>query len=114
MSKTASVAKATGASTVALTHTCADDDELISLTCKLSSAPTTAGAFTITLDANAGTAYDTVLYSVDPSVTSATSIFWYPDKRLRFDAGDIIKVDYANADARTYGVQLYYDTNPVM
>ena len=105
---------ATGAAAIAHSYTVRDNDEIIRVTCKFSIAPTSSENYTITLDSLAGAAYDVVLYSVDPSVASATSIVWSPDKRERFVAGDIITVAYTNTDTRTYGSVVYLDTNPAM
>ena len=80
--------------------------QLISVSCKFSSAPTTSENVTITLDANAGAAYDVVLYSVDPSASSLTTIFWQPDQPIYLEAGDVVVVAYTNTDTRTYGVQI--------
>ena len=80
---------------------------LMSVTCHFSAAPTTSEDFTITLDALAGAEYDTLLYSVDPSVTSATDIIWFPDGwELMTTGGDVIDAAFANTDLVTYGVQV--------
>ena len=80
--------------------------QVISVSCKFSTAPTTSEAFTITLDANAGAAYDTVLYTVDPSTTAVTSLVWQPEGPLYLEGGDAVDVAYTNTDTRTYGVQI--------
>lgn len=98
---------------IAVTRTCAAGEELLGVTVKFSSAPTTAGSLTVTLDSVSGAAYDVVLYSVDPSAAAATSIVWSNDGLARFAEGDAIVVAYANADNRTYGVSIYTDTNPL-
>ena len=82
------------------------DHKLLSVSLKFSTAPTTSQNFTITLNANAGEAYDTLLYSVDPSATSIASLLWQPDTELILEAGDAIDVAYTNTDTRTYGVQI--------
>jgi len=79
---------------------------LISVTLHMSAAPTTSENFTVTLDANAGAAYDTLLYSLDLSVSSVTNLLWQPDEPLLLEGGDAIDVAYANTDGRTYGVQI--------
>lgn len=76
------------------------------VTLHLSAAPTTSGNFTITLDAKAGAAYDTLLYSVDLSVGGITNLAWFPDGDFMLAVDDEIDVAYANADGRTYGVQI--------
>lgn len=105
-----SVFKANGTGTGAIATSMAvptgDTYRLISVSLNLNVAPTTAESFTITLDTNAGAAYDVLLYSVDPSVTSVTDIFWYPDETVLLEGGDEIDVAYPNSDNVTYGVQI--------
>lgn len=78
--------------------------EVLSVTCRLSSAPTTAGTFAVTLDSALGADYDATLYSVDPSVSSVTSVVWTPTAPLLLEGGDGVRVTYTNADKRTCGV----------
>ena len=75
----------------------------------VSAAPTTAGSFTVTLDSQFGAAYDTVLYSIDLSTASTTDVF-NNDLELLLEAGDALDVAYANADGRTIGVQLIFES----
>lgn len=77
---------------------------LVFVTCHFSAAPAAAGSLTITLNANAGAAYDTLLYSA--SMIAVTDLVWQPDQDLYLVAGSAIDVAYANADGRTYGVQI--------
>ena len=79
---------------------------LVSVSCKLAAAPTTSEDYTITLDARGGEMFDTLLYSVDPSVTSDTDLFWQPDNELLMEGGDSVAVAFTNTDATTYGVQV--------
>ena len=79
---------------------------LVSVTLHMSAAPTTSESFTITLDANAGAVYDTLLYSLDLSISSVTNLIWVPDAPLLLEGGDAVDVAYANTDGRTYGVQI--------
>ena len=72
----------------------------------MSAAPTTSENFTITLDANAGAAYDVLLYSLDLSAGSTTDLVWFPDEPLYLEGGDALDVAYANTDVGTYGLQL--------
>lgn len=98
----------TGAAAMAVTFTAIKACRLVSVTIKLSTAPTTSENLTITLDNAAGAAYDTVLYSGDPSATSATSIVLSDVNwgEVWLVSGDKITVAYANTDTRTYGVQI--------
>jgi hypothetical protein len=97
---------ATGSAAIAATHTATGWEEVLSVTLHFSSAPTTSENLTITLDANDGAAYDTLLYSIDPSASSVTDLVWFPDGTLVMENGDAIDVAYTNTDTRTYGVQI--------
>jgi hypothetical protein len=79
---------------------------VVSLTVNLSAAPTTAGALTITFNSHHGAAYDTLIYSVDPSAGAISDILWQPDEELDLVGGDALDVSYANPDSRTYGAVL--------
>ena len=77
------------------------------VTAHLSAAPTTSESYTITLDADAGVAFDTLVYSSDLSATSATDVVWYPDGwEWLLSGGDQIEIDFANSDTATIGVEL--------
>lgn len=80
--------------------------DLNSVTIKFSAAPTTAEDLTVTLDSAIGAAYDAVLYKVDPSVTSATSIVWQPNAPLYLRPGDVVTLAYTNTDTRTWGATI--------
>ena len=80
--------------------------QLLSVSLKYNTAPATSESLTVTLNANAGATYDTVLYTVDPSVLSVTSLLWQPDEPLYLEGGDAVDVAYTNTDTRTYGVQI--------
>lgn len=76
-------------------------------TLRFSSNPLTAGTLTLTLDALDGTAYDTILYALDPSSVLARDIFWQPDGGpLLCENGDAVAVAYANPDGRTYALRI--------
>ena len=49
---------------------------LISFTLNLSAAPTTSENLTVTLDAEAGAIYDTLLYSLDLSAGATADLLW--------------------------------------
>lgn len=99
---------ATGAAAIATTLTVPAGLKyrLLSVGLHFNLAPTTAEAFTVTLNAVAGAAYDTLLYTIDPSVLAVTDLFWQPDQKLVLTAGDAIDVAYTNTDTRTYGLQI--------
>lgn len=99
---------ATGAAAISAATAASAEFKLIMVTCHLSAAPTTSENFTVTLNSAAGAAYDTVLYSTDPSLSSATDLVFLPDSELKVKTGDEINVAYTNTDTRTYGVSIYY------
>lgn len=98
----------TGAAAVALSYTVPTGAtfDLNSVTVKFSAAPTTSEYLTITLDSAIGAAYDVVLYKVDPSATSATSVVWQPTAPLYLQPGDIVTLAYTNTDTRTWGATI--------
>jgi|TARA_Y100000310_G_scaffold140352_2_gene139788 hypothetical protein len=100
------VTNATGAGAIATSTTIADNFRLVGITVNFDAAPTTSENLTVTLNANDGAAYDTVLFSIDPSATSATDIVYIPDKELIFESGDEIDVAFANTDTNTYGLRI--------
>ena len=103
---TPTVTNATGAAAIAASTSLSAAFKLVSVTVHFSAAPTTSEALTITLNANDGAAYDTLLFSEDPSATSATDIVFIPDGDLVFESGDEIDVAFTNTDTRTYGVRI--------
>ena len=66
---------------------------------KIDSVPTTSEEITVTLDSVQGAAYDTVLRSVDPYATSATSIV-FKDLNGQMN-GDKLLVAYTNTDGNS-------------
>ena len=99
---------ATGGAAIATSHTvpASGTHKLISISLALNAAPTTSENFTVTLDANAGAAYDVLLYSLDLSAGSTTDLVWFPDEPLLLEGGDAIDVAYTNTDTVTYGLQI--------
>ena len=82
---------------------------VMSISVHFSAAPTTSENLTFTLDANAGTAYNTLVYSVDPSATSMTDLMWYPDGwEWMLEGGDAVDVTFANTDGNTVAAQLTF------
>jgi hypothetical protein len=79
---------------------------LISISCRWTAAPTTSEFFTVTADLHAGTAYDVLLYTVDPSVAATYSLLFLPDQEEIFEGGDAIDVAFANTDAQHWGLQI--------
>jgi hypothetical protein len=96
---------ATGAAAIAFSIEPADDFDVPLITIKLSSAPTSAGSITVSLDAEAGANYDAVLATVNP--IGKTSIVF--EDLIGFQNGDKVLVEYANPDSRTYYATANYE-----
>jgi hypothetical protein len=80
---------------------------IITCTLKMGAAPTTSENYTITVNANAGAAFDTQIYSLDLSTGSTTDNIWFPDGYpLYLEGGDALDIAYANTDANTYASQI--------
>ena len=79
---------------------------LTSVSVRFNAAPTTSENLTVTLDANAGATFDTLLYTVDPSAAATYSILYLPDQEVFLEGGDAVTVAFANTDHRHYGVQI--------
>lgn len=81
---------------------------LVSVSCNFTGTPTTAEDYTITLDANAGPAYDILLYTLDPGTSSTSDILWQPDEEIILEPGDQIEVRYDNTDTLPWGAQVTF------
>jgi len=103
------ICKATGSSAISMYCAPANQVRILSISVRFSAAPSTAGDFSIIFDSIQGSAYDVLLYKIDPSVASATSIVWNPCT-LGLVYGDMIKITYANPNGLTYGILIYYET----
>lgn len=97
---------ATGTGAISASHAVSGNERLTSVILHFSAAPTTSQAFTITLDANDGGAYDTLLATVNPADESLTDYVYIPDGDLYLEDGDAIDLAFTNTDGRTYGVQI--------
>jgi hypothetical protein len=63
--------------------------------------------FTITIDAGAGAAYDTVLLTED--MTTVTDLVWKPeDGPILLAANDEVDIAFTNTATRTYGLEVVY------
>jgi len=74
-----------------------------------STAPTTAGNLTVTQNSSnsPGTRPDTVIFSQDPSATSATSILQiWEEGGLRLPPLDEVTLAYTNTDTRTVTAEI--------
>lgn len=102
------VLNATGAVAINTTTAVVAEFKLLKVTCHFSAAPTTSENFVLKLDSVAGVAYDTTLYSLNPSLSAATDIVFLPDGEMKFKTADELVVTFTNTDTRTYGLLIYY------
>lgn len=98
-------ARATGSAALATTVAPGKKWALLEMRLHLSAAGG-AGTLTATMDAGAGAAYDCVLFSQD--MTSATDVHWQPTRPIPFGATDELDFAWANASAKTYGLEVVY------
>lgn len=72
-------------------------------------APVTSENIVVSLDSGRSSRNDVVLYRLDPAEDSTTDVL-LTDINLPFYASDAIRVTYANTDARTVGVQVFFSS----
>ena len=70
-------------------------------------AASTGGILYVTLDSVNGAAYDTAILTQNTS-TEFTDLFYQPDRRIAFDAGDIVKIVWTNPSTCAYGLTIAY------
>lgn len=97
--------RATGSAAIAATLAPGRAFQLTEIRVHLSAAGV-AGNLTVNMDSAGGTAYDTNLLTQDMS--TVVNLVWQPDKPMYFENGDEVDVIWANASARTYGVEFKY------
>ena len=97
---------ATGAAAISTTVTPAKAFYLKEIRLHLSAAGGAAN-LTVTMDAQAGAAYDVVLFTQD--MTTVTDLVWRPDQPIKFIIGDNIVIAWANGSSRTYGLEVIYE-----
>lgn len=108
MSRSLLAAAANAASgAAALSYTFADTADLERVIFTLDAAATTSENLTITLDANAGAAFDAAIRTVDLAVKGGTVFEWV--NLGRFVTGDKITLAFANTDANAWSAQFYID-----
>lgn len=78
--------------------------DLVGFLLHLSSIGLTDENLTVTVDANAGAAYDWKPW--DDSMLGKTDIIWMPDIPIPMEANDILKFAYTNTDASTWGIKI--------
>lgn len=95
---------ATGSSAIDSTVVPVSDFRLLSVTIHFASNP--ADGVTVSIDALAGTAYDTVLNTI---ADSGADFSYVPTMPLIFKKGNGIKVAAPNAGNITYGLVISYE-----
>ena len=93
----------TGATAINTTVNPGRQWKLDSITLHLSAAGG-SGILTISLDAAAGTAYDTVIFTQD--MTLVTDLYFQPEQQINLKPNDGIKISWANAGGKTYGLEV--------
>lgn len=97
---------ATGAGAITASAAVTADARLAYVALHFSAAPTTSQDLVVTLDSVDGLTYDTVLATVDPSLSSLTDFLYEPEGDLFLFSGDAIDVTFTNTDGVTYGVRI--------
>lgn len=102
------VYNATGAAAINLTTAEIGPFELVEVTVHFNLTPHTSENLLVTLNANDGAAYDTVLLTINPStyLGGVTDIAWKPESRFFFETGDQIVLTFPNTDTHTYGARI--------
>jgi len=97
--------RATGTTAINLTVNPGRQWKFDNLTLHLSAAGG-SGILTITLDAAAGTDYDTIIFTQD--MTLLADLYFQPDPQMNLKAGDGLKITWPNAGGKTYGLEVNY------
>jgi len=101
------VTNVTGSGAISISYTPVAAFWLHEVTLKLDNAPTTSQDFVILLDANNGALYDIALVREDLSEDSTDELEYTPSEGPKlYEAGDAIKVTWANSNGRTYGLRI--------
>lgn len=102
------VYNATGAAAINLTTAEIGPFELVEVTVHFNLTPHTSENLLVTLNANDGAAYDTVLLTINPStyLGGVNDIAWKPEARFFFETGDQIVLTFPNTDTHTYGARI--------
>lgn len=105
--RTVEVTNATGSGAIATTTALNKKFRLSNVTVHLSAVAATPGeSLVISVDANDGAEYDTILYSMDMEGNSVQDLVYTPTNDLIFEQGDEVKVAYTNTDGNTYGLRI--------
>jgi hypothetical protein len=83
------------------------DFQMIEARLHLSAVGGAAENYTITLDSENGSAFDVELESAAMAADADVPTLWNDKKRF-FNAGDVLLFEYANTNARTWGLEIVY------
>jgi len=97
--------RATGAAAISSTLAPGQAWQLEEIRVHLSAAGG-AGNLTCTLDHGIGAAYDLVILTKD--MTTVVDYIWQPTRPMEFDAGTELDIAWANANTRTYGLEIIW------
>ena len=98
--------RVTGSGAIAYTRTSPQKYQITEVRLHLDGAATQE-TLTISIDSTGGATYDSILYSV--AMAGNTDVVWRPDQPVPLYKGDILKVDWTNTDAATYGLEVLYE-----
>ena len=83
--------------------------ELVEFTLHLNATAGTSEDFTVTKNANAGAAYDTLLYTKDLSTLLTPNVYFSAQpEEFVFEAGDTLDFAFTNTSLDAYGLQIKY------
>ena len=97
---------ATGSGALAESTTYPGAFELEEVRIHVGVAAASAENLTVTIDAAAGAAYDTLIKTI--AMAGVENYVWAPDKTCLLKAGDQIDIAWTNTDARTWGLTYVY------
>lgn len=95
---------ATGAGVISLNQLADDEWIMEQITVHLSAIPTTAEDLTLWKDSVEGAAYDTILLAFDFATQGVQDLVC--NNPFRWTKGDRVRVDFANTDTKTVGVEV--------
>lgn len=79
---------------------------LDSITVHFSSIPTTSEDLVVEVKSKDWTAYNTILYRINPSSSCAVDLLYIPNGQLSFEKWDEINVTYPNSNGNTLWVRI--------
>lgn len=102
------VERATGSAAIATSLSAASTGpiELVCVKLNMSATGGAAENFTVTVNAAAGAAYDTIIFAQD--MNAVQDLFWLPDQPIPITNADVLDFAYANSNSRTYGIEITY------